>query len=34
MDTHQHNFEERAAFAGCGVRAVGVKELPAGGGEE
>ena len=26
-DTHQHHFEERAEFAGCGVRAVGTKEL-------
>ena len=23
--TTQHHFEERAVFAGCGVRAVGVK---------
>ena len=27
-DTHQHHFEERAVFAGGGVRAVGTKELP------
>ena len=35
-DTHQHHFEERAVFAGCGVRVVGTKELlvGAGGGEE
>ena len=34
--TTQHHFEERAEFAGCGVRAVGTKELPvgSGGGEE
>ena len=31
-DTHQHHFEERAVFAGCGVRAVGTKELPVGVG--
>ena len=23
-DTHQHHFEERAVFVGCGVRAVKV----------
>ena len=35
-DTHQHHFEKRAVFVGCGVRAVGTKELPvgSGGGEE
>ena len=33
-DSHQHHFEERAVFAGGGVRAVGTKGLPAGGGEE
>lgn len=35
-DSHQHHFEERAEFAGGGVRAAGTKELPvvAGGGEE
>lgn len=33
-DSHQHHFEKRAVFAGCGVRAVGTKELPVGGGEE
>ena len=33
-DTRQRNIEQRAVFAGCGVRAVGRKELPAGGGEE
>ena len=34
-DSHERNFEERAVFAGCGVRAVGTKELPVGigGGE-
>ena len=32
MDSHQRNFEERADFVGCGVRAVGTKELPVGGG--
>ena len=26
MDTHQHHYEERAVFAGCGVRAVGANE--------
>ena len=25
-DSHQHHFEERAVFAGCGVRAVGTNE--------
>ena len=30
-DSHQHHFEERAVFAGCGVGAVGTKELPVGG---
>ena len=25
-DTHQHHFEERALFVGCGVRAVGTNE--------
>ena len=25
-DTHQHYFEKRAVFAGCGVRAVGANE--------
>ena len=25
-DTHQHHFEERAVFVGCGVRAVGANE--------
>ena len=24
MDSHQHHFEERAVFVGCGVRAVEV----------
>ena len=36
-NAHQHHFEERAVFAGCGVRAPGTKELPVGvggGGEE
>ena len=35
-NAHQHYFDERAVFAGCGVRAVGTKELPVdvGGGEE
>ena len=35
-DTHQHHFEERAVFAGGGVRAAGTQELPVdvGGGEE
>ena len=34
-DTHQRNFEERAVFVGCGVRAVGTNELPVGvGGRE
>ena len=35
--THSHHCEERAVFAGCGVRAVGTTELPVcvvGGGEE
>ena len=32
--TTQHHLEERAVFVGCGVRAVGTKELPVGGGEE
>lgn len=26
IDSHQHNFEERAVFAGCSVRAVGTNE--------
>ena len=26
MDTHQHNFEGRVVFAGCGVRVVGTNE--------
>ena len=25
-DSHQHHFEERAVFVGCGVRAVGTNE--------
>ena len=25
-DSHQHHIEERAVFAGCGVRAVGTNE--------
>ena len=25
-ESHQHHFEERAVFAGCGVRAVGTNE--------
>ena len=25
-DTHQHHFEKRAVFVGCGVRAVGTNE--------
>ena len=25
-DSHQHHFEKRAAFAGCGVMAVGTNE--------
>ena len=25
-DSHQHHFEKRAVFAGCGVRAVGTNE--------
>ena len=25
-DSHQHHFEKRAVFVGCGVRAVGTKE--------
>ena len=35
-DSHQHHFSETPVFAGCGVRAVGTKELPvvSGGGEE
>ena len=35
-DTHQHHFEERAVFVGCGVMAMETKELPvgSGGGEE
>lgn len=35
-DTRQRNIEQRAVFAGCGVWAVGTKELPVdvGGGEE
>lgn len=35
-DTHQHHFSETPVFVGCGVRAVGTKELPvgSGGGEE
>lgn len=32
MDTYQHHFEDRAVFAGCGVRAVGTRELPVGAG--
>ena len=36
QDSHQHHFSETPVFPGCGVRAVGTKELPvvAGGGEE
>ncbi len=30
--TTQHHLEERAVFAGCGARAVGMKELPVGVG--
>ena len=26
IDSHQHHFEKRAVFAGCGVRAVGTNE--------
>lgn len=26
QDSHQHHFEERAVFVGCGVRAVGTNE--------
>ena len=26
VDSHQHHFEERAVFVGCGVRAVGTNE--------
>ena len=33
-DTRQCNIEQRAVFAGGGVRAVGTNELPVGGGEE
>ena len=35
-DINQHHFEERAVFAGGGVRAAGTKEVPvvAGGGEK
>ena len=33
-DSHQHHFEKRAVFVEGGVRAVGTKELPAGGGEK
>ena len=36
-DTHQHHISETPVFAGCGVRAVGTKELPVsvgGAGEE
>ena len=36
-DSHQHHIEKRAVFVGCGVRAVGTKEVPVrvgGGGEE
>lgn len=36
-DTHQHHFSETPVFVGCGVRAVGTKELPVGvggGGEK
>ena len=35
-DTHQHHFSETPVFVGCGVRAVGMNELPvgSGGGEE
>ena len=25
-DSHQHHFEERAVFVGCGVRAMGTNE--------
>ena len=25
-DSHQHNFDERAVFVGCGVMAVGTNE--------
>ena len=32
--TTQHHFSETPVFAGCGVRVVGTKELPIGGGEE
>lgn len=34
--THHRHFEEKAVFSGCGVSAVGTKELPegVGGGEE
>ena len=27
MDTHQHHFDERAVFIGCGVRALEVNVL-------
>ncbi len=33
VDSHQHHIEGRAVFAGCGVRAVGTKELSVAAGK-